>query len=44
MWHDVSRVGEFVNKLHVIEKNMCLVAALIFILAGLYYSGLWILA
>ena len=40
--YSVSRVGEFVNKLHVIEKNMRLVAALIFILVGLYYSGLWI--
>jgi threonine/homoserine/homoserine lactone efflux protein len=42
--YSVSRMGEFVNKLHVVEKNMKFVAGLIFILAGLYYSGLWIFA
>jgi cytochrome c biogenesis protein CcdA len=41
--YSVSRVGEFVNRLHVIEKNMRLVAALIFILAGLYYLRSWLL-
>jgi cytochrome c biogenesis protein CcdA len=40
--YSVSRVGEFVNKLHLIEKNMRLVAAIIFLVAGLYYSWLWI--
>ncbi|MDW7731775.1 MAG: aromatic aminobenezylarsenical efflux permease ArsG family transporter, partial [Methanolobus sp.] len=38
--YSVSRIGEFVNKIHVIEKSMRIVAALIFILVGLYYTGL----
>lgn len=42
--YSVSRVGEFVNKLHAVEKNMRIVAGLAFILAGLYYSRLWLLA
>jgi cytochrome c biogenesis protein CcdA len=38
--YSVSRVGEFVHKLHVVEKSMRKVTALVFILAGFYCLGL----
>ena len=41
--YSVSRIGEFVHKLHVVERNMRILAALISILISLYYSRLWIL-
>lgn len=34
--YSVSRVGEFIHKLHVVEKNMRKATAFVFILAGLY--------
>ncbi|WP_321420722.1 sulfite exporter TauE/SafE family protein [uncultured Methanomethylovorans sp.] len=40
--YSVSRVGIFVNKLQVVEKKMRILAALIFILVGLYYSRILI--
>jgi cytochrome c biogenesis protein CcdA len=42
--YSVSRVGEFVNRLQVIEKNMRRMVAFVFILAGLYCSRLLLLA
>ncbi|TGC10664.1 aromatic aminobenezylarsenical efflux permease ArsG family transporter [Methanolobus halotolerans] len=38
--YSVSRVGEFVNKIHSIERGMRILTALIFIIVGLYYSRL----
>jgi cytochrome c-type biogenesis protein len=42
--YSVSRVGEFVNRLQVIEKNMRKMVAFVFILTGLYCSRLLFLA
>ncbi|WP_340820616.1 aromatic aminobenezylarsenical efflux permease ArsG family transporter [Methanolobus sp. WCC4] len=40
--YSASRVGKFVNRIHIIEKGMRMLAALIFIIVGLYYSRLFV--
>jgi hypothetical protein len=40
--YSVSKVGELVDKIHVIEKGMRILTAVIFLIVGLYYSRLLI--